>query len=80
MPLNLMLLKSCDVCGVFWGGFTVREPARFKAQVAELFSLLKAGKINPRVSARFALAEGREAIAMLENRQALGKVVVEMIG
>jgi len=80
MPLNLTLLKSCDVCGVFWGGFTVREPERFKAQVAELFDLLADGKINPRVSQRFALAEGREAIATLENRQAMGKVVVEMIG
>lgn len=80
LPLNLTLLKSCDVCGVFWGGFTTREPERFKAQVAELFELLEAGKIKPRVSARFALDEGREAIAMLENRQAMGKVVVEMIG
>ncbi len=80
LPLNLTLLKSCDVCGVFWGAFTAREPERFKAQVAELFDLLKAGKINPRVSARFSLDEGSQAIAMLENRQAMGKVVVEMIG
>lgn len=80
LPLNLTLLKSCDVCGVFWGAFTAREPERFKAQVAELFDLLKAGKINPRVSARFSLDEGSAAIAMLENRQAMGKVVVEMIG
>ncbi|MBB3860825.1 NADPH:quinone reductase-like Zn-dependent oxidoreductase [Novosphingobium hassiacum] len=80
LPLNLTLLKSCDVCGVFWGAFTAREPERFKAQVAGLFDLLKAGKINPRVSARFSLDEGSQAIAMLENRQAMGKVVVEMIG
>ncbi|MDT0508694.1 NADPH:quinone oxidoreductase family protein [Novosphingobium sp. MMS21-SN21R] len=80
LPLNLTLLKSCDVCGVFWGGFIAREPDNFKAQVAELFGLLKAGKINPRVSQRFTLDEGREAIATLENRQAMGKVVVEMIG
>ena len=80
LPLNLTLLKSCDVCGVFWGAFTTREPERFKAQVAELFDLLKAGQINPRVSARFSLEEGARAIAVLENRQAMGKVVVEMIG
>ncbi|OYZ45956.1 MAG: NADPH:quinone oxidoreductase [Novosphingobium sp. 16-62-11] len=80
LPLNLTLLKSCDVCGVFWGAWTAREPAAFKAEVAELFDLLKAGKINPRVSQRFTLAEGREAIALLENRQAMGKVVVEMMG
>lgn len=80
LPLNLMLLKSCDVCGVFWGGFIAREPEKFRAQVSELFDLLKAGKINPRISSRFSLDEGSAAIAMLENRQAMGKVVVEMIG
>ncbi|MBF5089992.1 NADPH:quinone oxidoreductase family protein [Novosphingobium sp. NBM11] len=76
LPLNLTLLKSCDVCGVFWGAFTAREPKKFAEQVAELFAMLKAGKINPRVSARFPLERGGEAIAVLENRQAVGKVVV----
>lgn len=80
LPLNLTLLKACDVCGVFWGAFIAREPVKFKAQVAELFDLLKAGKINPRVSSRFALEQGSDAIAMLEDRKAMGKVVVEMIG
>lgn len=80
LPLNLTLLKSCDVCGVFWGAWTAREPAAFKAEVEELFALLKEGRINPRISQRFPLDQGREAIALLENRQAVGKVVVEMIG
>ncbi|MFN3552899.1 MAG: NADPH:quinone oxidoreductase family protein [Novosphingobium meiothermophilum] len=80
LPLNLTLLKSCDVCGVFWGAWTAREPAAFKAEVEELFALLKEGRINPRISQRFALEQGREAIALLENRQAVGKIVVEMIG
>ena len=80
LPLNLALLKSCDVCGVFWGGFMEREPQRFRAQVAELFDLIKAGKIAPRVSARLPLAQGADAIALLETRQAVGKVVVEIGG
>lgn len=80
LPLNLTLLKSCDVCGVFWGAWTAREPAAFKAEVEELFALLTEGRINPRISQRFSLDQGREAIALLENRQAVGKVVVEMIG
>jgi NADPH2:quinone reductase len=78
LPLNLTLLKSCDVCGVFWGAFTAREPEKNAAHVAELFELLKAGRINPRVSARFPLARGGEAIAMLADRKAVGKVVVTM--
>lgn len=76
MPLNLTLLKSCDICGVFWGAFTAREPAKFHAQVGELFDLLKAGKIDPLVSETFPLERGGEAIAKLENREAVGKLVV----
>lgn len=78
MPLNLTLLKSCDICGVFWGAFTAREPTKFQAQVAELFDLLKAGKIDPLVSETFPLERGGEAIAKLENREAVGKLVVTM--
>lgn len=78
LPLNLTLLKACDVRGVFWGAWTAREPAKFKAEVAQLFDMVKAGKIRPRVSARYPLAKGGEAIALLENRQAVGKVVVTM--
>ncbi len=78
MPLNLTLLKSCDICGVFWGAFTAREPTKFKAQVEELFQLMKDGKIDPLVSETFPLERGGDAIAKLESRQAVGKVVVTM--
>ena len=78
MPLNLTLLKSCDICGVFWGAFTMREPAKFRAQIDELFQLMQDGKIDPLVSETFPLERGGEAIAKLENRQAVGKLVVTM--
>ncbi|MGN3975142.1 NADPH:quinone oxidoreductase family protein [Tsuneonella sp. SYSU-LHT278] len=78
MPLNLTLLKSCDICGVFWGAFTAREPEKFRAQAAELFDLMRAGKIDPLISETFPLERGAEAIARLENRKAVGKLVVTM--
>ena len=78
MPLNLTLLKSCDICGVFWGAFTAREPKKFRQQIAELFDLLASGKIDPLVSETFPLERGGDAIAKLENRQAVGKLVVMM--
>ena len=78
MPLNLTLLKSCDICGVFWGAFTMREPVKFREQIAELFALLEAGKIDPLVSETFPLERGGDAIAKLENREAVGKLVVVM--
>ncbi len=78
MPLNLTLLKSCDICGVFWGAFTAREPIKFMEQVNELFALMQAGKIDPLVSETFPLERAGDAIAKLENREAVGKLVVTM--
>lgn len=78
MPLNLTLLKSCDICGVFWGAFTAREPVKFREQVEELFDMMQAGKIDPLVSETFPLERAGDAIAKLENRKAVGKLVVTM--
>jgi NADPH:quinone reductase len=78
LPLNLTLLKSCDVCGVFWGAFTVREPERNRDNIARLFRLWKDGKINPLVTETFPLAKGGDAIAKMARREAIGKLVVTM--
>ena len=78
MPLNLTLLKSCDIRGVFWGAFTAREPERNNANIAELFDLWKAGKISPLVSETYPIERAHEAITKLENRGAIGKLVVTM--
>jgi NADPH:quinone reductase len=78
LPLNLTLLKSCDVCGVFWGAFAARNPKRNHANIAALFALYAQGKIKPRISAIYPLDKGGDAIAMLSNRTATGKLVVMM--
>lgn len=78
MPLNLTLLKSCDIRGVFWGAFAAREPARNAENIAELFALWREGKINPLVSETFTIENAPQAIAALENRKAVGKLVVTM--
>lgn len=78
LPLNLTLLKSCDVCGVFWGAFAARDPQANAAHLATLFRLWDEGKISPRVSKTWPLAQGGEAIAHMAARQAVGKLVVTM--
>jgi NADPH:quinone reductase-like Zn-dependent oxidoreductase len=78
LPLNLTLLKSCDVCGVFWGAFAARDPKANAAHVAELFRLWDDGKIAPRVSATYPLDRGGDAIAALAARSVIGKVVVTL--
>ena len=78
LPLNLTLLKSCDVCGVFWGAFAARDPKRNAAHVEQLFRWWAEGKITPRISAVYPLERGGEAIAALRDRKAIGKLVVEI--
>jgi NADPH2:quinone reductase len=78
LPLNLTLLKSCQVVGVFWGGFTRRDPKGNAANIAELMQLYAKGAIKPLVSERYPLARAGEAIEKLGARQAVGKIVVTM--
>ena len=76
IPLNLALLKGCDIVGVFWGTWVAKNPARHQKSVAELLAMYGAGKIKPHVSGRFPLAKAADAIRHLASRQAMGKVVV----
>jgi NADPH:quinone reductase-like Zn-dependent oxidoreductase len=78
LPLNLTLLKSCDVCGVFWGAFAARDPRANAAHVEQLFRWWAEGKIAPRISATYPLERGGEAIAVLRDRKAIGKLVVTL--
>lgn len=76
IPLNLALLKGCDIVGVFWGTWTTKNPELFAKSVEELLELYAQGKVKPHVSERFPLSKGADAIAHLGSRKAMGKVVV----
>jgi len=76
IPLNLALLKGCDIVGVFWGTWAARNPELFSKSIDELLELYAQGKVKPHVSERFPLERGADAIAHLGSRQAMGKVVV----
>jgi len=78
LPLNLTLLKSCDVCGVFWGAFAARDPDANAAHVEQLFRWWDEGKIAPKISATYPLERAGEAIATLRDRRAVGKLVVTL--
>lgn len=78
IPLNLTLLKSCQIVGVFWGAWLGRAPAEHAANMAELFSFFEAGKLKPHVSARYPLADAQTGLADLAARKAVGKIVLTM--
>lgn len=76
IPLNLTLLKSCQIVGVFWGAFTMRNPVKNAEYVAELFRFYEEGKIKPRVTATFPLEDAAKALDLLQQRKATGKIVL----
>tara|TARA_Y100001936_G_C16039085_1_gene650388 strand:- start:1017 stop:1754 length:738 start_codon:yes stop_codon:yes gene_type:complete len=77
-PLNLALLKGCQIVGVFWGAWTTMFPNENMKNFQELFDLHAEGKINPEISDRFSLKESAAAIAHLKDRKAKGKVIIDV--
>ena len=78
MPLNLTLLKECQILGVFWGQFAAIDQAENAQNFKELFDLHADGKIKPFVTESYSLDESANAIKSVEERKVLGKVVVSM--
>jgi NADPH2:quinone reductase len=77
IPLNLVLLKSCDVRGVFWGAWTEREPAAHRANMAEIVRWAAEGKLSAHVHASYPLAEASRALQDIAGRKVMGKVVLK---
>jgi len=78
LPLNLLLLKGADAIGVFWGEAVRRDPARHRANMIEVLDWVAAGKLAPRIHATYPLEDIRKAVAVLDRREATGKVVLTL--
>jgi NADPH2:quinone reductase len=78
VPLNLLLLRGADAVGVFWGEAVKRDPKGHRANMAQLLDWVAKGKLRPRVHATYPLDDVREAIGVLDRREAVGKVVLTM--
>ena len=76
IPLNLALLKSCQIIGVFYGAMTARNPDLSRSISDELIDMVAKGDLRPHVSARYPLERAPEALRALIDRTAIGKVVV----
>jgi NADPH2:quinone reductase len=76
IPLNLVLLKGCQIIGVFWTSFVEREPETHRANTAQILQWCKEGKIMPHIHATFPLAETSKALMEIEGRKVSGKVIV----
>lgn len=76
LPLNLVLLKNCDVRGVFWGAWSERDRAGYRAGAEAIFRWCAQGKLSAHVHEVFALAETARALRALAERKTMGKVIL----
>ena len=76
IPLNLALLKGCDIVGVFWGAFIERDPKGHQANMADLVRFADEGKISAHVHATYPLAQTADALKAIAARTVMGKVIL----
>jgi NADPH2:quinone reductase len=76
LPLNLVLLKGCDVLGVFWGSWIQRDPAGHRANTEQLLGWCAEGKLSSHVHAVYPLADAPAALKAIAARQVMGKIIL----
>ncbi len=78
IPLNLALLKGCDIQGVFWGDFVRRSPDLQRENMRDIAAMAADGRISAHIHRILPLENIAEALNILKRREALGKVVLAM--
>jgi len=76
IPLNLTLLKGCQIVGVFWGAFAMREPQRNRDNADRLFAWVAERRLAPHVDDALPFTRAAEALERLERREVKGKLVL----
>ena len=77
IPLNLTLLKGCDIIGVFYGAMTGKQPELSETVTSDLLGWVASGELKPYIADRFSLDDAPRALRLMMDRQAKGKLVIE---
>jgi NADPH:quinone reductase len=78
LPLNLTLLKGCDIRGVFWGARNARAPEQHRADTLQLAQWCAEGRLSAHIHAAYPLEEIAQALHAIANREVMGKVVLQV--
>jgi NADPH2:quinone reductase len=76
LPLNLVLLKNCDIRGVAWGTWVQREPQAQRELMKDIVNWAAAGKLSAHVHAVYPLADIAAALKAIADRKVMGKIVL----
>ncbi len=77
VPLNLTLLKSCSIVGVFYGAMMSNEPEVGAEVMGDLLEFTASGKLKPHISERYSLDDAAVGLRAMMDRQTIGKIVIE---
>ncbi|WP_020500784.1 NADPH:quinone oxidoreductase family protein [Sciscionella marina] len=77
IEVNRLLLNNIEVVGAAWGEYLLRHPAYLREQWDELTPLLADGELAPLLGGVYPLDRAAEALSCMDNRAALGKLVLE---
>jgi NADPH2:quinone reductase len=77
-PANHALIKAYSLIGVRAGESPRRDPQLARRQSAALSELATQGAMRPHISHRFPFTDVAKALAVLERREAIGRVIVEI--
>lgn len=77
IPMNLPLLKGCQIVGVFWGSFAMQFPNNNMQNTLELITMYGEGKLKPYIHKTYSLEEASQALVDMMDRKVKGKVVIE---
>ena len=76
IPLNLALLKGCQIVGVFWGAFVQREPKQNQQNLQTILQWFAQGKLISQIHGKYPLENVKEAMYAMVNKEVKGKIVL----
>lgn len=76
LPMNLVLLRSLDILGVYWGGWAQRYPAGYRANMAQIVQWFAGGTLSAHVDGVYPLEQAAHALHLIAGRKAMGKLVL----
>jgi NADPH2:quinone reductase len=76
--VNRLLLKNTEVIGAGWGAYVMAKPAVTTEIGTAIGEMMTSGAVAPVVGARFPLERAGQALTLLDERGATGKVVLKV--
>jgi NADPH2:quinone reductase len=78
VKVNRLLLSNASVVGAGWGAYVMPKPALNQEIGAAVNRFVDDGSVRPIVGGRFTLERASEALEMIDQRRATGKVVLDV--